>query len=36
MLGVHLLDGAGHWVPQAQSDEVERLFLQFLRQVARQ
>lgn len=26
MLGVHLLDGAGHWVPQAQSDEVDRLF----------
>ena len=36
MLGVHLLDGAGHWVQQEQSDEVNRLLVEFLRQVARQ
>lgn len=31
MRGVHLLDGAGHWVQQEQSDEVSRLLLEFLR-----
>jgi pimeloyl-ACP methyl ester carboxylesterase len=36
MLGVHLLDGAGHWVQQEQSDEVNRLLVGFLRQAAHQ
>jgi pimeloyl-ACP methyl ester carboxylesterase len=31
MRGVHLLDGAGHWVQQEQPGEVSRLILQFLR-----
>jgi pimeloyl-ACP methyl ester carboxylesterase len=31
MRGVHLLDGAGHWVQQEQPAEVSRLLLQFLR-----
>lgn len=26
----HLLDGAGHWVQQEQSEEVSRLLVQFL------
>ena len=30
MLGVHLVDGAGHWVQQEQPHEVNRLILQFL------
>lgn len=30
MLGAHLLDGAGHWVQQEQSEEVSRLLVQFL------
>ena len=29
--GVHLVDGAGHWVQQEQPEEVLRLLLQFLR-----
>ena len=29
--GVHLLDGAGHWVQQERSNEVTRLLLEFLR-----
>ena len=28
--GLHLLDGAGHWVQQEQSAEVNRLVLEFL------
>ncbi len=32
MLGVHLIDGAGHWVQQEQPAEVSRLLLQFLRE----
>jgi hypothetical protein len=28
--GVHLVDGAGHWVQQEQSEEVSRLLLQFI------
>jgi pimeloyl-ACP methyl ester carboxylesterase len=31
MLGVHLIEGAGHWVQQEQPAEVSRLLLQFLR-----
>jgi pimeloyl-ACP methyl ester carboxylesterase len=36
MLGCYLVEGAGHWVQQEQSQEVSRLLLQFLRQVQRQ
>jgi pimeloyl-ACP methyl ester carboxylesterase len=32
MLGVHLVDGAGHWVQQEQADEVSSLLLRFLQQ----
>ena len=32
MLGVHLVDGAGHWVQQEQPEGVSRLLLEFLRQ----
>jgi pimeloyl-ACP methyl ester carboxylesterase len=35
MLGVHLIDGAGHWVQQERSDEVSKLVLEFLRRTAR-
>ncbi len=31
--GVHLVDGAGHWVQQEQPAEVNRLLLQFLQQL---
>src|SRR6202158_694260 len=31
MLGVHLVDGAGHWVQQEQPEQVTRLLLQFFR-----
>ena len=34
MVGVHLLDGAGHWVQQEQPDAVIGLLLDFLRQPA--
>jgi pimeloyl-ACP methyl ester carboxylesterase len=30
MVGVHLLDGAGHWVQQEQPEAVSRLLLEFL------
>jgi pimeloyl-ACP methyl ester carboxylesterase len=29
MRGIHLIDGAGHWVQQEQPDQVSRLLLQF-------
>jgi pimeloyl-ACP methyl ester carboxylesterase len=32
MRGVHLLDGAGHWVQQEQPEAVSRLLLEFLQQ----
>ena len=32
MVGVHLLDGAGHWVQQEQPEAVSRLLIDFLRQ----
>ena len=32
MVGCHLLDGAGHWVQQEQSDKVAELLVGFLRQ----
>lgn len=32
MLGVHLLEGAGHWVQQERATEVSSLLLEFLRQ----
>jgi pimeloyl-ACP methyl ester carboxylesterase len=35
MLGVHLVDGAGHWVQQEQPNEVNRFLLQFLQQAVR-
>jgi pimeloyl-ACP methyl ester carboxylesterase len=31
MMGVHLLDGAGHWVQQEQPEKVTELLLSFLR-----
>ncbi len=31
MVGVHLLDGAGHWVQQEQPEQVSRLLVDFLR-----
>jgi pimeloyl-ACP methyl ester carboxylesterase len=34
MLGVHLLEGAGHWVQQEQADQVSELLLGFLRDPA--
>ncbi len=34
MVGVHLLDGAGHWVQQEQPEAVARLLVDFLRQPA--
>jgi pimeloyl-ACP methyl ester carboxylesterase len=34
MRGVHLIDGAGHWVEQEQPEEVSRLLVQFLRSAA--
>jgi pimeloyl-ACP methyl ester carboxylesterase len=34
MLGVHLVDGAGHWVQQEQPEQVTKLLLQFVKQLA--
>jgi len=34
MHGVHLIDGAGHWVEQEQPEEVSRLLVQFLQNAA--
>ena len=31
MVGFHLVEGAGHWVQQEQSEQVSRLLVQFLR-----
>jgi pimeloyl-ACP methyl ester carboxylesterase len=31
MIGVHVLDGAGHWVQQEQPEEVSSLLIDFLR-----
>lgn len=35
MVGVHLLDGAGHWVQQEQPQEVSRLLVEFLEEQSR-
>lgn len=32
MLGVHLVEGAGHWVQQEKPEEVSKLLIQFLQQ----
>jgi pimeloyl-ACP methyl ester carboxylesterase len=32
MRGVHMIDGAGHWVQQEQADETARLLIEFLRE----
>jgi pimeloyl-ACP methyl ester carboxylesterase len=34
MMGLHLIDGAGHWVQQEQPEETSRLLLAFLREHA--
>ena len=31
MRGVHMVDGAGHWVQQEQPEETARLLIEFLR-----
>jgi pimeloyl-ACP methyl ester carboxylesterase len=35
MVGCHLVDGAGHWVQQEQSEAVSRLLIAFLRKAAK-
>jgi len=35
MIGLHLLDGAGHWVQQEQPELVSALLVQFLRDYAK-
>jgi pimeloyl-ACP methyl ester carboxylesterase len=35
MLGVHLVEGAGHWVQQEQPEQVSRLLLAFLREATK-
>jgi pimeloyl-ACP methyl ester carboxylesterase len=32
MRGVHMIDGAGHWVQQEQAEETARLLVEFLRE----
>jgi len=32
MVGFHLLDGAGHWVQQEQSEQVSTRLVAFLRE----
>ena len=32
MLGIHMVEGAGHWVQQEQPEEVSKLLIQFLQQ----
>ena len=32
MVGIHLLDGAGHWVQQEQPEQVSELLIAFLRE----
>ncbi len=34
MRGVHMVDGAGHWVQQEQPEETSRLLIEFLRSLA--
>jgi pimeloyl-ACP methyl ester carboxylesterase len=34
MVGVHFVEGAGHWVQQEQPERVTELLLQFLQQHA--
>jgi pimeloyl-ACP methyl ester carboxylesterase len=34
MRGVHLIDGAGHWVEQEQPEAVGRLLVEFLKSAA--
>jgi pimeloyl-ACP methyl ester carboxylesterase len=34
MRGVHLIDGAGHWVEQEQPEAVSRLLVPFLKSAA--
>jgi len=34
MVGMHFIDGAGHWLQQEQPDAVTRLLLQFLKQTS--
>ena len=34
MVGVHLVDGAGHWVQQEQPEAVSRLLIEFLQRKA--
>ena len=34
MVGVHLLDGAGHWVQQEQPEQVAKLLVEFLKSQA--
>jgi pimeloyl-ACP methyl ester carboxylesterase len=31
--GSHILDGAGHWVQQERADEVNRLLIDFLKEL---
>jgi len=34
MRGVHLIEGAGHWVQQEQPERVYKLLVQFLKKQA--
>jgi pimeloyl-ACP methyl ester carboxylesterase len=35
MVGLHLVEGAGHWVQQEQPEQVSKLLIQFLREQGR-